>query len=316
MYKLIKVMDISVILHQMVQLFIVIGIGYLLFKVKMIGLEFNRQATKLLINCTMPATIMSSVLAQPAERDLSIVLKVFGISLVIYIILPLLAILAVKILRIPKEQQGLYMFMTTFSNVGFMGFPVVGSIFCDTAVFYAAMLNIIFTISNFTYGVVQMNYGTLSSGEKLFDMKNLLSPGLIFSLLSVVVYIAGITFPADVVSVCNSLGSLTTPMAMLIIGSTLATMDIKSVISEKRVYIFTPVRQIIVPVIVWAILRLFVRDTLILGVMTVLLLMPVANNSVLFATMFGKDEQLAAKTVFISTVFSIVTVPVMLFLLS
>jgi len=309
-------MDISVILHQMVQLFIVIGIGYLLFKVKMIGVEFNRQATKLLVNCTMPATIMSSVLAQPAERDLSIVFKVFGISLVIYILLPVLAILVVKLIRIPKEQQGLYMFMTTFSNVGFMGFPVVGSIFGDTAVFYAAMLNIIFTIANFTYGVVQMNYGTVSSGEKLFKWKNLLSPGLIFSVLSVLVYVAGVTFPADVVSVIDTLGSLTTPMAMLLIGSTLATMDIRSVINEKRVYAFIPFRQIIVPVIVWGILRLFVRDTLILGVMTVLLLMPVANNSVLFATMFEKDEQLAAKTVFISTVFSIVTVPLMLYILT
>lgn len=309
-------MDISVILHQMVQLFIVIGIGYLLFKVKMIGVEFNRQATKLLVNCTMPATIMSSVLAQPAERDLSIVFKVFGISLVIYILLPVLAILVVKLIRIPKEQQGLYMFMTTFSNVGFMGFPVVGSIFGDTAVFYAAMLNIIFTIANFTYGVVQMNYGTVSSGEKLFKWKNLLSPGLIFSVLSVLVYVAGVTFPADVVSVIDTLGSLTTPMAMLLIGSTLATMDIRSVINEKRVYAFIPFGQIIVPVIVWGILRLFVRDTLILGVMTVLLLMPVANNSVLFATMFEKDEQLAAKTVFISTVFSIVTVPLMLYILT
>lgn len=309
-------MDISVILHQMVQLFIVIGIGYLLFKVKMIGVEFNRQATKLLVNCTMPATIMSSVLAQPAERDLSIVFKVFGISLVIYILLPVLAILVVKLIRIPKEQQGLYMFMTTFSNVGFMGFPVVGSIFGDTAVFYAAMLNIIFTIANFTYGVVQMNYGTVSSGGKLFKWKNLLSPGLIFSVLSVLVYVASVTFPADVVSVIDTLGSLTTPMAMLLIGSTLATMDIRSVINEKRVYAFIPFRQIIVPVIVWGILRLFVRDTLILGVMTVLLLMPVANNSVLFATMFEKDEQLAAKTVFISTVFSIVSVPLMLYILT
>ena len=308
-------MEISVILHQMVQLFIVMGIGYLLFKVKMIGIEFNKQATKLLINCTMPATIMSSVLAQPAERDLSVVYKVFGISLAIYIILPVIAIILVKLMRIPKHEQGLYMFMTTFSNVGFMGFPVVGAIFGDTAVFYAAMFNIIFTVSSFTCGVVQINYGVTASGEKLFNWKNLVSPGVLFSLLSVVVYMTGVTFPADVVSVCNSLGALTTPLAMLIIGSTLATMDIKSVLNDKRVYIFTVIKQLIIPVVIWAGLRVIVHDPLILGVMTVLLLMPVANNSVLFATMFEKDEKLAAKTVFISTVFSIISVPLMMYLL-
>ena len=121
--------------------------------------------------------------------------------------------------------------------------------------------------------------------------------------------------PADITSVCNNLGALTTPLAMLIIGSTLATMDIKSVLNDRRVYIFTLIKQLIIPVMVWAVLKLFVGDALIMGVMTVLLLMPVANNSVLFATMFNKDEKLAAKTVFISTVFSMISVPVMLYFL-
>ncbi len=303
------------ILHQMVQLFIVMGIGYLVNKLKVIGVEFNRQATKLLLNCTMPATIMSSVLAQPAERDLSVVYKVFGISLVIYIMLPIIAFILVKVMRIPKEQQGIYMFMTTFSNVGFMGFPVGGSIFGDIGVFYAAMLNIIFTISNFTTGVIQMNYGSINKGEKLFNWKNLVSPGVLFSLLAVLVYVTGVNMPADITSVCNNLGALTTPLAMLIIGSTLATMDIRSVLNDRRVYIFTLIKQLIIPVMVWAVLKLFVGDALIMGVMTVLLLMPVANNSVLFATMFNKDEKLAAKTVFISTVFSMISVPVMLYFL-
>jgi hypothetical protein len=107
-------MDISVILHQMIQLAIVMALGYLLFKVKLMDADLNRKLSKLLLNCTLPAMILSSVLEQPAERDYGVVAELFAISIIIYLLLPVIAFFMVKVMHIPIHQQGLYMFMFTY----------------------------------------------------------------------------------------------------------------------------------------------------------------------------------------------------------
>jgi predicted permease len=297
----------------MIQLAIVMALGYLLFKVKLMDADLNRKLSKLLLNCTLPAMILSSVLEQPAERDYGVVAELFAISIIIYLLLPVIAFFMVKVMHIPIHQQGLYMFMFTYSNVGFMGFPVINSIYGSTGVFYAAIVNIIFNVSSFSLGVIMMNYGTEHKDGKLIEWKNLLSPGVSVSVLSILIYLSGITLPADIVSVCDSVGNITTPLSMLLIGATLATMDIKSVFNDWHIYPFTLVKQIAVPFVLWMLLKIFIKDPEILGTNTVLLLMPVANSSVLFANLYMKDEKLAARGVFITTLFSLISVPAMLY---
>ena len=99
---------------------------------------------------------------------------------------------------------------------------------------------------------------------------------------------------------------------MILIGATLATMNFRAIFNDWHVYPFAAVRQIVLPLIFWPILSFFIRDTFILSVVYILLLLPIANTSVLFATEYDGNEQLAAKSVFITTVLAIVTVPLML----
>lgn len=106
------------------------------------------------------------------------------------------------------------------------------------------------------------------------------------------------------------IGDITTPIAMLLIGSTLATIPVKEVFTEVRIYPYTILKQIVIPVIAYPILNAFIRDPLILGVSLIMLAMPVGNIAVLFATEYQKDVALAAKAVFMTTLLSIVTIPV------
>lgn len=309
-------MEIYVILHQMVQLFIMMGLGYLLYKVKIIDAGFNKKMTRFVLDFTLPLMVLSSVLEQPADRDYGVVAEMIVISAGVYIVLPLLAFVTVKFMRIPIGQQGMYMMMLTYGNVGFMGFPVLNAIYGSTAVFYAAILNIVFNVSAFSAGVVMVNYGCggdAAGGAPKFNFRSLLSPGTVISVLSVAIYFSGIIFPDDIVSVCSSIGNMTSPLAMVIIGATLATMDVKSVFDDWRIYPFTLVKQIALPFVMWGIMRVFIRDDMLLGICTVLMMMPVANICVMLANMHDRDEKLAARGVFITTLFSIVSVPVMLY---
>ena len=292
----------------MIQLFLVIALGYLLLKVKILDVDFNKRLTTLLLSVTTPALIVSSVLSSTIEKDISKIAFVFVVGIIIFIVLPVFGFVIVKIMRVPTQQQGLYIFMTMFSNIGFMGFPVMKSIFGNEAVFLTAIFNMLFNLLVFTVGIVFMNY---HSAQKIkMNAKQLLSPGVIASLIAILIYFTEIQIPDVISSTVTMVGDITTPIAMMLIGSTLATIPLKEVFNEIRVYPFTILKQIIIPVMAYPILSYFIQDPLILGVSLIMIAMPVGNIAVLFATEYQKDVALAAKTVFMTTLLSIITIPV------
>lgn len=300
-------MDINVLINQLIQLFLIICLGYFMNKAGIIDTHFNQKGAKLIINVTMPAMIISSVLSLTERPDEKDVLTVFAVSLAMYLLLPILAFILTKITKTPADKQGVYMFMYIFSNVGFMGFPILDSVFGATAVFYGGIVNIIFNLACYSYGIVVINHGSGVSGE--MNLKKLLSPGIICSLLAMIIYALNIHFPSTIENTFATVGGLTSTFSMIIIGSTLATIDLKEVFNDRLVYLFSIIKQLALPLILMPVCKFFLHDELIYGVTMMMLLMPVANTAVLFTTDYGHDEQLAAKTVFITTALSLVTIP-------
>jgi len=295
-------MDINVVINQMIQLFLILGLGYFLNKIKLFDTELNQKLNKLLLNVTTPALIIASVGSLEPSNNISEVLLVFLVAVTIFAILPFLSYILVK-----NHQKGLYMFMTIFSNIGFMGFPVMKSIFGNQAVFYTSIFNMIFNFLVFTLGVFLINYGT--EKEVKPNVKNLLTPGIIASIIAIIIYFLRIPIPTIFVSSFDMVGSITTPIAMMLIGSTLANIDIKEVFTEFRIYPYTIIKQILIPLAAYPILSYFITNPLILGVALINLAMPVANSAVLFATQYDGDLKLAAKSVFITTLLSVFTIP-------
>lgn len=306
-------MSIGVLTHQMIQLMALMVLGFIFCKAGIMEYDFNKKMTGLLNNCALPATILAAVLDQPADRDMSKFMLVTIISLGFYVLMPLVSFLIVKVLRfIPKNEQGQYMFILTYSNVGFMGIPVVQSLFGNEGVLYAAVLNIAFNVSSFTLGVIQINYGEKDAAG-MINLKKLLSPCVIASVAALLIYLSGISMPNDVVSVCRTAGGIATPGAMMLIGATLGTMNAKEVFGDLKIYPFSLFRQILVPVVIMWIVRLIVTDTMMINVLTVLMLMPAANLAVILSYQYDKDEKMASRVVFITTLMSMITIPVMLY---
>lgn len=306
--------DMTVLVNQLIQLFLIICVGYLIFKINILNETVNKHLNGFIINVTLPLLTISSVLEMKNHLDSSTIFSLFTVSIAFYLVMPVLAFIVVKIMlktmRIATSRQGVYIFMLIFSNVVFMGMPVLQAACGEngsTAVFYAAVLNIFFNIAAFTYGVILIGYG--DTVKTTLRLKSILSPGIICSVLALIIYALNIHFPKTIESVIGTIGDLTSPLAMILVGSTLASMKLGEVFNEWRVYVFSVIKQFILPILLYPVFRICISDDLLFNVMFIEFLMPVANIALMLATEYELDYKFVSKTIFISTVMSLVTIP-------
>ena len=304
-------MEITVVFNQMIVLFIVMMLGYIANKKDILDDNANKKISSLLLDITAPALILSSVVNQNKEGDFKMVAFVVILSMALYLVLPFVGILINKILKVPKEDRNLYQFMTIFANIGFMGFPVVKSIFGSEAVFFAAIINLVFNIFCYSYGV----YLISDNNKMTFDYKTLINPGIIISLISMIIYLTHIEVIDIIKETSLIVGEATTPLAMMLIGSSLAEIPMKEVLLEKRLYPYTIIKQIIIPIIFFLILKPIITNQLILGIIIIISAMPVASITLMFCNEYDGNINLASKTIFITTLSSVITIPVLVYLL-
>lgn len=302
-------MEIMVIANQLIELFCMMGLGYLLMKINYLDVNVNKKISNLVISVTTPALIFASVFKEN-EASQSAVIMMLGIAFLVYLILPVVAMLFNTLLKIPTSQRKLYQFMTVFSNTGFMGYPVVASLYGNTGVFYAAIFNLMFNLFVFTYGIYLMQE------NRRLDWHSLFTPGIVLSLFAMIAYFVKLSIPMVIVNVCESVGGMTTPLAMLLIGASLSNVSSKEILSDTTIYFYTLLRQFLLPLLFFPLLRLVLHDELIRGVVMMMIAMPVGSISVLFATQYGNDSTLASKNVFVTTLCSLLSIPIITFLLS
>lgn len=301
-------MNLIVIVNAMLELFIMMGIGYILMKRDKIDDNFTAKLNFMVLNVTTPFLILNSVYSQKPD-DKSIVFMLIGIGALLYfVILPLLSIVVVKLLRIEPSQQSIYRFMTIYSNTGFMGFPVLNAIYGPFGVFCMAMINMMFNVSAFTYGVYLMTKGQ-GTGTK-FNFKVLLSPAIIMSVVGIFLFIFEIGMPDVILSTASTVGSMTTPLAMILIGASLSKMDLKELFGDIQLFIFTFVKMLVLPAIAYFCLKGINLDPVVKGAALMCIALPVGNMTVLFANQYKVHQSLAAKAVFITTLASLITIPI------
>lgn len=304
-------MEISVLINQLIQLFILMGVGYLLYKIKIMDTDFNKKLTNFVLKVTLPCMIIASVFEVAEDRDYSKILVTFVIAIIMYTVLPMIGMLVAKIIRCKPENTGIYVFMTVYSNASFMGFPVIESVLGTTALFYASIFCMIFNITCFSIGVKEINYPE-TSDKKISAKDVFLHPGVWSALIAIIIYFINPTLPGVVTGPITSIGKLTSAIAMMLMGASLAKVPLKEVFTEVRPYIFIVIKQVIIPVLLWPLLSRVITDPNILGVTIILLAMPIANMVVMFAIEYDRNEELAAKNVFLSTLFSIILLPLVL----
>lgn len=305
-------MDIKVVIGQMIVLFALMGLGFLLYRVNILDLNTNSKLTSLVLSVTTPCMVLNSVLCTKKYSDPQTIFTILGIAVITYIVTPFIGILINKLLRAPTNQTGLYVFMTVFSNIGFIGYPIMKAIFGNDSVFHTSLFGMVFNIMLFTLGVYLIGIG--QQGNNKLNLKNLITPGVICSFLALILYLLHLRAPQIVTDFTSMIGDMTTPLAMIIIGVTLGAMNIREVFNELRVYIYTIIKQLILPVITYPIIVFLIKDNYLRGLTLVMLSMPVGSSAVLFTNKYGGDSELAAKTIFMTTLISVFTIPLIVYM--
>jgi len=291
---------------QMAVLFSLVIVGYVLNRKGMINQEFNRQLSAFVINVSCPCLIISSVMTD-TQPDPSLILPLIGLSFATYAFLILISFIIPRYMPIKREDEGFFGFMITFGNVGFIGYPVVASIFGNDAVFYASILNFPNTLLVFAIGTL---FITGSYKQLRFDPKILYCPGLLASYISIIIVCFSIHTPEPISKAFTLLGNMTVPSALLIIGSSMAKIPMKKMLGSKGVYIMAFLRLLLIPLTILYLSRLLGLNPLISNINTIIIAMPVASFGTLFCIRYGKGEEVMAQGTFITTLLSVITIPI------
>lgn len=295
--------------NQVIVLFLIMVVGFFARKKEYINPSVNRSLSELLINITLPSMIIASFNFKFSKDMLNVGMSLFLISTVIHLSLLILGKYIYK--KFNENEMKVLWFITLFSNCGFMGYPVVESIYGKIGLFYAALFNIPFNILMWTAGVfIFSGKGDIKSAKKA-----LLNPGIVSVFIGLFIFLFSIKLPIPIQKTLELVGSMTTPLSMIIIGSTLADSKIASIFESKSIYFGTIVRLILIPVITFVVLKFIGLKDFYLSIPVIITSMPAAANTVIMAEKFGGDAEFASKIVFITTVLSAITIPLVLILL-
>ena len=324
-----------ILLKQMMVLFILMLLGFYLAKKGILDSAGSSKISWIVVNVANPALIVSGSLGentiQPQELA-QIMVFAFGL----YLFLLLLSSVVPMLFGIAPRDRNIYRVMMVFGNIGFMGFPIMSSMYGNETLLYGAMFLIPYNLFMYTYGVNAMGAGSLGkdvletndsqgddsacgerggggkkAGETLRSIFNL---GVIACIIALLIYILKLPVPYVISQVITMLSNLTAPLSMMVIGASMAGISFRELVSDGRLVLFSLFRQIVLPVFGFLILKQFITDPLMLGVCLIILSVPAGSMVAMLAQQYHGNTQAASKGVILTTVLSVVTMPLVFML--
>ena len=244
-------MDISGLVHQLVLMFFAMGVGFLGGKADVLGEDENKMLSSLVVNITNPLQIVASVMVGERLLTNGQVLQLTGVNFACYFLLIGLGWLLVRAMRAPEKDARIYVFLLVFSNVGYLGYPLAEALLGASARFCISIFVLGFQIFCWTYGVYLLD----GSSKFRLSWDILRCPCVIAALVAYALYFSALRVPAIVGQMVDYVGNLTSPMAMLIIGSALAKLSLRTVFGDWRVYVLCAVKLVAIPLGLWVLLR-------------------------------------------------------------
>ena len=293
----------DVVFTQILVILLYILVGYAAGKLRLIDADQRRYLTALCTNLILPFTILSAsnqvvTLKQIASLGLSM-----GLMLGLYATTTFVAMLLLR--NRPAPERITLASLVTYPNATFLGLPLCRALFGDMAILYNAVAMIAFNVLFFTWQVSAFS-------EKGFRLKNLATPGTIATLLLIVMLCLQARFPAPIQTVVSSIGSMITPLSLIIIGVMMSENRLALILKERRAYVVTLFRNIIIPLIAMTLIRLLPGDGASRLCQLVYLACPCATLTSIYAIRYDMEPELAARSVVMSTLFFALSLPLVL----
>lgn len=290
---------------EMLVIFFAIGMGYLANRLKIMGGEMDQKVSKLLLYITVPAMSLGSVLARETLPPIGEILSILLVAGIFYGLELLFALVIPRVLGGTPEQKGVWRYGMMFPNVGFIGYPVVVALLGQEALFYAVILVMPFNMLSYSMGPL------LLTGAKRFDWKQFFSPCVVSSFVALVLALARVQLPPIVGETLNFVGDMTVPLSLILVGSLLAGLPVRSVFSSARLWALSALRLLVVPAALAVALRWVDVSPIVKSVAVIQAAMPMAVNGSMLCLEYGGDTESMAQATFITTLAAIVTIPLL-----
>ena len=284
---------------------LLIAAGYVAVSTKIMDPRATRGLSGLLINITIPALIIASMQVPFTPARLAGAETLLLATGVFFAFSFAVAWAASRAMPMTSSERGVFQFAIVFGNVGFMGFPVAQTLFGADSLFYVAIFNLVFNLLVFSVGIAMLT-GEREGG---FDPRMLVNLGIAASVVGLAIFLGSVEIPSPFIDSIALLGGVTTPLAMIIVGAMLATFPAREMIGNWRIWAASAVLLLAIPAAYCYLFSPVFSDPLISGVMITMAAMPAAANTVIFSEQYGADSRLASQIVFVSTIGSLVTIP-------
>lgn len=290
---------------QVLTLFLLMSVGFILAKGGKLSSGTCSQMSHLLMYMVMPCTTISALQKNPYSPDLGrVILMTFLACALCYVVYILLS--APLFRRRSADERDVLRFSVVYGNTGFMGLPLVQGVFGSEAVIYCAVAGSMFSISSWTHGVALMG-----GKENISLRKAFLNPGTVGCAIGFTLFFTGVQLPSPIGAAVTHLGNMNTPLAMVIIGAQMASADLLSTFRQRRLYLSSALKLFALPLLTAVILIPFRLSEIAYSTVILLAATPVAGTASIFAQNFRRGTAAAAQSVTLSTLLSILTLPVM-----
>lgn len=303
-------LNISVIVESVASLFIIMLVGVYGSRKKIITDKMNKGLVDILIQIALPFMILSSFNYTFDNSIKYNVIKTFQYSIGAYIIIILISYLLV--LPIKKDKKIILHFANVFTNTGYVGFPILNSIYGAEGVVYGSIFNMFFVILVWTYGLMLFK-GNFNRKELKGELKKiLLNPSIIAVCLGIIIMLFNIQLPGALLSSINAIGDITGPLSMIIIGVILSKVKIKTYLKDWTIYYGVTIKLIIMPTIIYLISLLIQAPSKVLNTIIIMSAMPASTMTSILAETFDKEKEYAAVIVSLTTLLSLASAIILL----
>lgn len=281
--------------------------GFVLCKTKLLKAENSKSLSVLLVYVFFPCMSFNTFSKQFNVTYLQTQWPLIAVSVGMLLIMVLMAKGMRTLLGGDPYEKNVNEYSMATSNIGYMGYPLVGAVFEETVLLDCMMFGLPLSIY---IGTVGYNMLTAGKGEKTIWEK-IFTPSLIGILLGCVVGISGVGLPQTVFDIAQMSSNCVAPVSMLLTGMAISQFSIKELLANWKVYIICAVRLILAPVLACALIKVTGLDFALIPAVA-LYAMPCGMNTIVYPKLVEKDCRLGAATVLVSTVLSMLTIPLCL----
>jgi predicted permease len=299
-----------IMLQKLLVLFGFMLIGSFCYKKKWISEEGGNQVSGLIVHIFNPALIISGMLGTSDAFSWNYVIQNLLLAVILFAVLIIISPFVVRMLGIKNELQNMYCVMLIFSNLGFMGIPLIQELYGKEAVFLVAIYILVFNTLFYTYGVYLFEKEKNKGGKFKFQWKKMLNPGMLACLFSIGLFVFRIQLPALINGFFDYLGTAAVPLSMMMTGVSLAKIPLKYVFTDWKMYPFAFVKMLVIPIAAAFIIRQFQIPGILGGIMVLMFGMPNGSMPVMLAADYGLDSTICSRGVVLTTLLSLVTLPV------